>query len=291
MVKKAVAHLSVSNVLHSIDVFQEPIPMFNVNGKSSVSSFLGGIFTLVLFSIVLTYATHKFIHLESKKNPVISEYHKANNFDPDEVLNLNERNFRIAFAVEGFRTNDLKIDPRYVKWIVRQYGKKEGKEFEKLLDYHVCTDEDYDAFYPIIESEEKQLQQIRETENRGFLCLDWDDQNPLEIYGESLDTEYQRLEAVITPCNYIHDYLQDNGDTIHPDCIYDRDEQFEYVKQIAVLFMYNNQRFDPEQFGKDSIIAESKIVRKQVRSEVPNWVKMVVNTNSLDDETEFFQYG
>ena len=71
MVKKA-AQLSIPKVLHSIDAFQEPLPMFNVKGQSSVSSFVGGICTLVLFSIVLTYATLKFIHLESKKNPVIS---------------------------------------------------------------------------------------------------------------------------------------------------------------------------------------------------------------------------
>ena len=67
----------------------------------------------------------------------------------DDVLNLNERKVRMAFMIEGFRSKDLKIDPRYVKWIFRQYGKKDGKEFERLLTYHNCTDEDYDSFYPI----------------------------------------------------------------------------------------------------------------------------------------------
>ena len=55
--------------------------------------------------------------------------------------------------------------------------------------------------------------------------------------------------------------------------------------------MYNNQRFDPEQFGGGAIISESKIVRKQVKAEEPNWVKMIVNTHSLDDETDYLQYG
>ena len=60
------------------------------------------------------------------------------------MLNINERNFRIAFAVEGFSTNDLKYDHRYVKWIFRMFGKKDGKSYEKLISHHICTDEDYD---------------------------------------------------------------------------------------------------------------------------------------------------
>ena len=71
MVKRA-AKLDVTNVLNSIDVFQEPLPVFNVNGQSSVSSFIGGLCTMFLFSIVLTYATFKFIDLNAKKNPVVS---------------------------------------------------------------------------------------------------------------------------------------------------------------------------------------------------------------------------
>ena len=83
-------------------------------------------------------------------NPVVSSYTKENSFGSDEILNMNERNFKVAFAVEGFRTKDLKYDPRYVKWIFRLYGKKNGKEVEKILSHHWCTEKDYAEFYPIV---------------------------------------------------------------------------------------------------------------------------------------------
>ena len=66
------------------------------------------------------------------------------------------------------------------------------------------------------------------------------------------------------------------GDTIDPRCIYDREEQFKYVEKINLLMLFNNQRLDPEQFGVDSIINESKILRAQINAEEPNWVKFDV---------------
>ena len=67
---------------------------------------------------------------------------------------------------------------------------------------------------------------------------------------------------MIAPCNYIHDYISDVGDTIDPSCIYDREEQFKYVEKINMLILHNNQRLDPQHFGENSIINESKILRK-----------------------------
>ena len=55
--------------------------------------------------------------------------------------------------------------------------------------------------------------------------------------------------------------------------------------------LFNNQRLDPEQFGVDSIINESKILRAQINAEEPNWVKFDVQMNTLDDETSMLQYG
>ena len=104
---------------------------------------------MILLSTVLLYATVKFIQLKQLANPVVSSYIKELYFGIDEHLNMNERNFKVAFAVEGFRTKDLKYDPRYVKWIFRMYGKKDGIEYEKMLDHHWCNDDDYAEFYPI----------------------------------------------------------------------------------------------------------------------------------------------
>ena len=42
------------------------------------------------------------------------------------MLNLNERNFRIAFSFEEKKAKKLKDDPSFVRWIFRVKGFKEN---------------------------------------------------------------------------------------------------------------------------------------------------------------------
>ena len=129
------------------------------------------------------------MHLDSKNNPNIGSFTKEDAFDFDDVLDLHDHDFKIAFAVEGFRSKDLKINPKFVKWVFRIYGKKEGKEYEQILPYHRCTDEDYDSFFPIQKNSKAALQQIRDGEDRDFLCIDWSDADP-RLYGHYKDADY-----------------------------------------------------------------------------------------------------
>ena len=67
------------------------------------------------------------------------------------MINLNELHFRFAFSVEAVYTEDYKMknDPRYVKYIVSTFGKRNGIFFEKVLSFHKCNDNDYDQFFPV----------------------------------------------------------------------------------------------------------------------------------------------
>ena len=67
----------------------------------------------------------------------------------------------------------IKDDPQFVKWIFRIYGRDNGEEYEELLPYHRCTDEDYKAFNPIVNEKKSLLAGIREDEDRDFLCINW----------------------------------------------------------------------------------------------------------------------
>ena len=73
------------------------------------------------------YAGIRFEHLIFRKNPVMSQFYKENFYESGEGIDLNERNVRLAFTVEPvFGTKIMKNDPRYVKYIVRLSGKREG---------------------------------------------------------------------------------------------------------------------------------------------------------------------
>ena len=54
-----------------------------------------------------------------------------------------------------------------------------------------------------------------------MFCLDWDDDDPIEVIGSEIDNDYTRLEVVLVPCNYVHQQLGDVGDFIHPECVPD----------------------------------------------------------------------
>ena len=93
--------MDVRNVLQRLDIFGEPLPSFNVRGHETVNSVFGGICSVIIFTIVLLYGVTKFIDLESRSNPNVSFFINEDNFGQGEQINLNERGFRIAFAVEG----------------------------------------------------------------------------------------------------------------------------------------------------------------------------------------------
>ena len=137
---------------------------------------------------------------------------------------MNERNVRIAFAFEGFRDKELKDDPRYVRWIFRQYYKSGGEEKERLLSHHKCTDEDYAQFYEIETSKEATLNRVKESDLHSFFCLDWDDELPFLSYGIEADANYSRLETLLVPCNYLHNEINMSGEIVPADCITDAEE-------------------------------------------------------------------
>ena len=57
--------------------------------------------------------------------------------------------------------------------------------------------------------------------------------------GEEEAAEYQRLEFVVVPCNYIHYEFGEVGDSISDDCIADLDAQIAYMGPIQIILYLN----------------------------------------------------
>ena len=89
------------------------------------------------------------------------------------------------------------------------------------MNYHNCTDADYKEFYPVKKQSEKVLLDIKTDPDRGLLCLDWEDDEPLEIIGHESNYDFTRLEVALLPCNYVHTMHGNNWDSIHPECVTD----------------------------------------------------------------------
>jgi hypothetical protein len=63
-------------------------------------------------------------------------------------LSLEKWDQHFAFAVQDFYKKENKDDPNFVQWtpmIIE--GDGEAKEAVTYLEYHKCTDEDWELFY------------------------------------------------------------------------------------------------------------------------------------------------
>ena len=65
------------------------------------------------------------------------------------------------------------------------------------------------------------MSEIKADPERGFLCLDWKDNDPFELIGSFIDADHMRLEVILVPCNYVHSRLGYLGDTIKEGCVHD----------------------------------------------------------------------
>ena len=65
-------------------------------------------------------------------------------------MDLNEQGFRFAMTIEDYLNPDkIKNESKYVRWVFRLWKKENGVKSARLLDFHPCTDDDYDQFYPV----------------------------------------------------------------------------------------------------------------------------------------------
>ena len=135
--------LTAGEAFRTLDAFGESLPTFNIKGNERVNTITGGVLSIVLYMTVLMYSMIKLGHLISKNNPNISTFYQENEMY-GRSLNLNERKFRFAFTVEDYLApKKQKNDPRYVKYLFRIYGRRNGKDFQQVLPYLKCTEEDY----------------------------------------------------------------------------------------------------------------------------------------------------
>ena len=131
--------------------------------------------SVFIYSILLFYASVKFVHLVTRHNPDISSHTQSFFFDSSKSVDLVASDVRVAFGIEGFLDSETKDDARFVKYVVRTFGKKDGVFYEHLLDYHICSAEELDRFgEPAADSTVIKYYRSVDSKKRLF-CLDWDD--------------------------------------------------------------------------------------------------------------------
>ena len=209
-----------------IDFFKKPMPAFNMRGRNTVPSIAGGVMSIGLSMVLLTYSTVKLQHLLTRHNPNISSFLESGVLDSDTKFNFRDNGVKFAFGIEGFIDKQLKDDPRYVKVITRLYGHMNGELYEKFIPVHYCTEEELDAFPAPTSESEGLINTFKSKSDRNIYCIDWDKYgDDMAIWStEDDEISYQRFEYTLVPCNYIHSEVGTTNDFVSEECIADRDK-------------------------------------------------------------------
>ena len=138
-------------------------------------------------------------------------------YDESYIFEPGDENFMVAFALEDYFTYEFKNNSAYIKWAAIFETIEDERHVKQEIPMRFCTDEDYDKFYPVKESNANKLKLIREDPNRGMLCLDWENSG-VQFQGSEGSTKWSYLDVVVMPCNVKLTNLGAEDDRISPEC-------------------------------------------------------------------------
>ena len=82
-----------------IDVFGEPMPGFNLNGRDAVTSQVGVFASIIMICLVLVFMTVKFMVLAQRKAPLITNATIPSYYDNSLEWSWAENGYRMAFGI------------------------------------------------------------------------------------------------------------------------------------------------------------------------------------------------
>lgn len=121
------------------------------------------------------------------------------------------------------------------------------------------------------------LEKTKQDEKRGFLCIDWPDDEPYKIYGWEAQAEMKMLEFIMAPCNYRHKEISEEGLPVREDCITDPEEQFKYLgSSINLRLLYNEEVLDTQKFDDSKHVLQSQMMQAQFNPREPTFYQYTI---------------
>ena len=98
----------IGNFFDRNDTFSVQVPAFNMEGENVIGTLTGFILTVFFFLVILSYGVFKFIHLYTKKNPLITTILLSDEWSLEDAIDLHEENAVFAFAIQDFYSREPK---------------------------------------------------------------------------------------------------------------------------------------------------------------------------------------
>jgi hypothetical protein len=110
---------------------------------------VGAFFTICTFPVFAAYTYGQIDYLLFNWQLNISSLIIGDYFDASHQFDFNDNEFRIAFTVQSATAPfENKNSSDFVEWNPELVISKDVNSEDEPLDYHLCTPEDYELFFP-----------------------------------------------------------------------------------------------------------------------------------------------
>lgn len=90
------------------------------------------------------------------------------------------------------------------------------------------------------------------------------------------------------PCNFRYT----DQEVVGEECIADEKAQKDYLSSnLHFIMLWSGESFSQNSFGEQSLTKQSKFYTKQIDSSYPQWMEGIPMLNSIEDETDYLQFG
>lgn len=146
----------------------------------------------------------------------------------------------LAVGAENFDNGEFLSDPRYVRWVMALWEKKDAKWNINWYEMHKCSDEEISKFKPA--KDKPTAEKVKRLQDGKHLyCQDWKELE-FELYGtETAGVDYTALDVMIVPCASkitLYDGSVVGGDE---DCAWEKEDVQSYLGAAFNMLMYHNQ--------------------------------------------------
>ena len=131
----------------SYDMFGTQLE-WNIAGNKTVTSAPGLVLTALLVATITAYTVFLLRQFFTRENTQISQSTIINNFDSSKIINPKDIGFKFAWGIETTYDSKPLRDPNMVKWVAELSKDNDDTiSNSQQLNFHLCTEEDYDSFY------------------------------------------------------------------------------------------------------------------------------------------------
>jgi hypothetical protein len=133
------------------DLFSQPVPRFHIEGQQRIGTGIGFCLTILLVTLLISYSTIRGLILVTGDRPQISSFTIHNERKPEDLTDLNEKKFKVAFAVQKLARNTPSPanDPDFIEWVAFMMNLDAEAEKYEMIGVHKCTTQDFEEFNEI----------------------------------------------------------------------------------------------------------------------------------------------